>query len=189
MVINPKIAIREKWVMFPDTFSEEFINKCIQPNGIDFTLDALHMVDTYAPAFISETSREFKKTTPVFSTQMGDGRNMYTLYQNVCYDFVSNIKVNIPSGVMAKLEVRSTLNRVGVGLTSGVYDTGFSGNIAGHLRPFAGQVYIEPGTRIGQIVFYTAVESSSYDGIYNNQTDYWLNAVGLKVEEKNEDSN
>ena len=78
---------------------------------------------------------------------------------------------------------------MGVGLTSGVYDTGFSGNIAGHLRPFAGQVYIEPGTRIGQIVFYTAVESSSYDGIYNNQTDYWLNAVGLKVEEKNEDSN
>lgn len=189
MVINPKIAIQEKWITFPESFSEEFINKCIQPNGIDFTLDSLYMVDSFTPAYISEASREFKKTAPVFSTIMGDGKEMFSLNQYMCYDFMSNIKVNIPSGVMAKLDVRSTLNRVGVGLTSGIYDTGFNGNIAGHLRPFAGQVFIEPGTRIGQIVFYAAVESSSYSGIYNNQDDYWLKNIGIKVEDKNEDSN
>ncbi len=189
MVINPKIAIQQQWITFPDNVSEEFINKCVQPNGIDFTLDALYMVDSFSSAYISETVREFKKTTPIFVTLMSDGQEVYILNQSVCYDFMSNVKVNIPTGVMAKLEVRSTLNRVGVGLTSGIYDTGFNGNIAGHLRPFAGQVAIQSGSRIGQIVFYSAIESSNYDGIYNNRDDYWLNTIGLKVENKNEDSN
>ena len=189
MIINPKVALEQKWIVFPETFSTDFVEKCIQPNGIDFTLDQLYMVDTFTPAYISEQLREYKPLAELTPDSSRNGEMFYTLHPQNCYDFMSSIKVFIPSGICARLEVRSTLNRVGVALSSGLYDTGFNGNIAGHLRPFSGTVRIAPNTRIGQIVFYSSVESSKYSGIYNNADEHWSQHVATEQAKQDENSN
>lgn len=197
MIINPKTALENGWITFPTDFTGD-VEKYIQPNGIDFTLDRLWLVDSFTVAFMSEEKRIFKPTTEVNGLKMyaegGDENEYFTLHQNNSYDFTSKFKVNLPAGVCATLLVRSSLNRVAVGLTSGLFDAGFNGNIAGHLRCFAGSVIIAKGTRVGQIVFHSAFvsndESDLYQGIYNNREGYWLNSVGLKVDDtKDENDN
>ena len=61
---------------------------------------------------------------------------------------------------------RSTLNRNGLFLTSGLYDTGYKGVMAGVLHVNVGLARIKPGTRIGQYLSWKAEALSSYDGDY-----------------------
>ena len=61
---------------------------------------------------------------------------------------------------------RSTLNRNGLFITSGLYDTGYHGVMAGVLHVGVGPARIKQGTRIGQYLSFTAENLSSYDGDY-----------------------
>jgi len=61
---------------------------------------------------------------------------------------------------------RSTLNRNGVYLTSGLYDTGYSGVMAGVMHVTCGPMRIKQGTRIGQYLNFNAESLFNYDGDY-----------------------
>ena len=61
---------------------------------------------------------------------------------------------------------RSTLNRNGVHLTSGLYDTGYDGVMAGVMHVNCGAFRIKKGTRIGQYLNFQAENIGSYDGDY-----------------------
>ena len=77
---------------------------------------------------------------------------------------------------------RSTLNRNGLFLTSGLYDSGYgndgNGVMAACLHVEGGPAYIKKGTRIGQYVTWKAEALSSYDGDYGKSggMDKHLNA-------------
>lgn len=66
--------------------------------------------------------------------------------------------------------VRSSLSRKGIFMTSGVYDTGYSGPGGGSIYNMSGgTIRIEAGTRVCQIMFFRSPEDTEkYDGGYNH---------------------
>lgn len=164
MLINPKEAIEKGWIkglVDPE--------KQIQPNAIDFTLDKLFAIDPCTPFFLSEKSKQMRKFVEMEPKSYPDanGELAWHLRYGTAYDGMSNMYVEVPEGVAVKLIIRSTLNRNGIFLTSGLYDSGFKGNIGFILHNRGGEAYIAPGTRVGQIEFYKSDSAGLYAGGYN----------------------
>ncbi len=168
MFINPKHAIAEGWVTFPDWMSEDFKQKCIQPNALDFTVDSVYIIgdDVFT---ISEAGKTMR-TQVKLETFEGN----FVLAQG-CYDAMSDFYVNVPEGVAAHLITRSTFNRNGVFIQSGLYDSGFKGNCGFVIYNIGGSTVITPGTRIGQLIFTTSEDSGKlYAGGYNTEAgQHW----------------
>lgn len=163
MFINPKQAIAEGWVKFPEWMSEESQQKCIQPNALDFTVDAIYIIgnDSFE---ISETSKIMRAQTKL---ETFEGNFLLT---QGCYDAMSDFYVNVPEGVAACLVTRSTFNRNGVFIQSGLYDSGFKGNCGFVIYNMGGNTKITPRTRIGQLIFVKSEDSGvMYAGGYNTE--------------------
>ena len=90
---------------------------------------------------------------------------------------------------------RSTLNRNGVFLTSGLYDSGYDGVMAGMMHVTCGPMRVQRGTRIGQYLSFNAEALHKYDGSYGRgkqhdvkyQTEAYnvqedLKALGIEVD-------
>ncbi len=163
MFVNPKEVIENGWVKFPDWMNDEFKQKCVQPNAIDFTIDMVfdHVDDeSFMLSEELKVMRKQKKQQPI------DG--YYEI--NHMVDFASDFYVDVPAGYAVQLIIRSTLNRNGLYLTSGLYDSGFQGHIAGILHNRGPIAYIAPQTRIGQVIFIKSEDSGIlYAGGYNHQ--------------------
>jgi deoxycytidine triphosphate deaminase len=74
--------------------------------------------------------------------------------------------INVGEGEAGWVITRSTLNRNGLFLTSGLYDSGYHGVMAGVLHVNAGPAKIKQGTRIGQYLSFNAEALHSYAGDY-----------------------
>jgi deoxycytidine triphosphate deaminase len=74
--------------------------------------------------------------------------------------------ISVGQGEAGWVITRSTLNRNGLFLTSGLYDSGYHGAMAGLLHVTIGQARIKKGTRIGQYLSFEAESLSMYDGDY-----------------------
>lgn len=170
MLINPKEAIEKGWIK-----GLVDLKKQIQPNAIDFTLDKLFSVDKNTPFFLSEANKSMRKFKEIAATEFAvPGYSMikelaWELAPNTIYDGTSDVYVEVPEGVAVKLIIRSTLNRNGIFLTSGLYDSGFKGNVGFMLHNRSGYAYIAPGTRVGQIEFYKSDSAGLYAGGYNTK--------------------
>lgn len=161
MIISPKTAIKEGWITWNNTVID--IEKHIQPNAMDFDCARLFSPDTNSEAFLTEDSKKIRKYVEL---QPVDG--MWSLTDKVSYDFSSNFHVTLPEGVAAQLIVRSTLNRSGIFLTAGLYDSGFHGQVAAMLRVTNGNFRLAPNTRVGQIMFLKSDAGGLYAGGYNH---------------------
>lgn len=163
MFINPKHAIDQGWIKFPDWMTPEQQQRCVQPNAIDFTLDRLFVVDSSSPAEVTEKSKIMRQLREVTT----NSNNQWVIESNQLYDGMSDFYVNVPDNVASLLVVRSTFNRVGIQLNSGLYDSFFSGNAGFTLFNRSGPLVTEPHTRIGQIIFVEADAAGRYAGGYN----------------------
>lgn len=163
MFINPTIALNEGWITFPEWMSEAQRTKCIQPNAIDFTLDSLSELELMGSASITEDVRIMRRTVPV--SLRG---NQWLLKPGAVYDGASDFYVRVPEDVAAMLIIRSSFNRVGVHLQSGLYDAGYEGHIGFTLHNRSGDVVTEPHTRVGQIIFVHSDAAGKYAGGYNH---------------------
>ena len=81
-------------------------------------------------------------------------------------------KINVGSNEAGWVITRSTLNRNGLYLTSGLYDSGYSGVMAGVLHVTIGPAKIRKGTRIGQYLSFDAESLSNYDGSYGLNSEH-----------------
>tara|TARA_R100000081_G_scaffold91174_1_gene68270 strand:- start:324 stop:599 length:276 start_codon:yes stop_codon:yes gene_type:complete len=63
---------------------------------------------------------------------------------------------------------RSSLNRNGCFITSGLYDSGYSGVMAGVLHVNNGPIRVKRGTRVGQFLLFKAEALNQYDGDYGS---------------------
>ena len=158
MFISPQFAIDNNWI---SGILDPEIQ--VQPNAIDFTLDTLYSINDDATFFLSNTDKKMRGGVE----QLTDDNN-WTLSPNKVYDGMSSMYVNVPEGVAALLIIRSTLNRNGIFLTSGLYDSGFQGHIAFALHNRSGTAVIERGTRVGQIIFVESNSVGMYAGGYNH---------------------
>lgn len=168
MFINPKHAIAEGWVKFPEWMDEAFQQKCIQPNALDFTVDHVFSI-TEDPFVISEAGKEMRTQHKLLPTERG------FLLDVGCYDAMSDFYVTVPAGVAAHLITRSTFNRNGLFIQSGLYDSGFKGNCGFVIYNMGGPAIIAPNTRIGQLIFTTSEDSGKlYAGGYNTEAgQHW----------------
>jgi deoxycytidine triphosphate deaminase len=165
MFISPKVAIENGWVT---GITNE--DKQVQPNAIDFTIDHLYTISNRNEFVISENEKQMrggKQISPepdVTSTE-----EWWYIEPNTSYDGMSNIHVKLPEGVAAQLIIRSTFNRNGIFLTSGLYDSGYEGAIGFALHNNSGRARIAPGTRIGQLIFVKSDSEGMYAGGYNHK--------------------
>lgn len=160
MFINPKKAIENGWV-------KNVKSEWIQPNGIDISLDKI---------FQFNFNNFFKLTN--LETQHRDRSilnfnfaGLWELEKGNAYDFISRVYVEIPEGICGWVIIRSTLNRNGLYLGSGLYDSGYKGPVCGTLYNLGGIVLIESGVRVGQLVLANSDNEALYKGKYNTEKD------------------
>ena len=171
MFINPREAIQQGWITGIVDFKTQ-----VQPNAIDFTLDVLYGIEHKNIFVISEAGKSMRggsQLSPV--PDRATGSPFWTIPAQSVHDGMSDIHVTLPEGVAAYLIIRSTFNRNGIFITSGLYDSGFSGHIGFAIHNRSGQAKIGLGTRIGQIIFVHSEDSGQlYSGGYNHEAgSHW----------------
>jgi dUTP pyrophosphatase len=161
MVISPRYALEKEIIIPPDDVD---IEKCIQQNGIDFTLDRLWKVDNKYPNHISNTDKKFAPRVEIEH----DLKHSWTLERNTVYDGMSNFYINLPENTCCLLIGRSSFNRAGVIVHSGLYDAGFKGHIGFMLYSHM-TVVVEKSVRVGQVIILKGESASLYNGSYKHE--------------------
>lgn len=147
--------------------------KQIQPNAIDFTVDAISGI--YGNhCYIGEDSKSMRGQIQLEVDPEGN----FNLQAQQSYDISSNMYVEVPEGKAALLILRSTFVRNGMSLSSGLYDSGFKGNIGAVLHTNTANAAIQKGVRIGQIMFIDSDSAGKYAGGYNTEAgQHWTDKV------------
>lgn len=139
----------------------------VQPNAVDLRVDKIFKIKND----IFEISNENKKHrgTEFEITPDSDG---YFFLEPGHYEVVMSNIVHVGQDEAGWVITRSTLNRNGLFLTSGLYDSGYHGVMAGVLHVTIGPAKIKKGTRIGQYLSFKAEALHSYQGSYGLNSDH-----------------
>ena len=132
-----------------------------QPNAVDLRLGKIFPIRKD----VFEISNDNKKHRGTESELQPDADGYYVLEPGD-YEVVMENIIHVGEGEAGWVITRSTLNRNGLFITSGLYDTGYHGVMAGVLHVGVGTARIKQGTRIGQYLSFTAENLGSYDGDY-----------------------
>lgn len=132
----------------------------VQPNAVDLRLGKVFLIrpNTFTINEEDKTHRGSVELRP-------DANGWYTLSEGH-YEVVMENVIEVGEGEAGWVITRSTLNRNGVFLTSGLYDTGYHGVMAGVMHVTVGPMRIQQGTRIGQYLSFNAEALHKYDGSY-----------------------
>ena len=132
-----------------------------QPNAVDLRLGDVFKIDDRQTFYIDDEKKEHRGSTRVFP----DHADVYNLAPG-SYEVVMENVITVGEGEAGFVITRSTLNRNGLFLTTGLYDTGYNGVMAAVLHVTSGPARIKKGTRIGQYLNFDAENLSSYSGDY-----------------------
>jgi deoxycytidine triphosphate deaminase len=131
-----------------------------QPNAVDLRLGKVFKI---LPA-VFEISNDHKKHRGS-EELLPDGEGYFTLYPGA-YEVVMENIIHVGEGEAGWVITRSTLNRNGCFITSGLYDSGYHGVMAGVLHVTIDTARIKKGTRIGQYLSFDAEALTMYNGDY-----------------------
>ena len=151
-----------KHIMGPESRSTltKVVEGDVQPNAVDLRLGKIFKIKNALFQVDNET-----KTHRGTEEMKPDHLGFYTLEPGH-YEVVMENIIHVGEGEAGWVITRSTLNRNGLFLTSGLYDTGYHGVMAGVLHVTVGTARIKQGTRIGQYLSFNAEALHSYDGDY-----------------------
>ena len=136
----------------------------VQPNAVDLRLGKVFWIKPQTFT-IDEDQKVHRGSEEMHIDEEG--------YYNLGvghYEVIMENEINVGSGEAGFVITRSTLNRNGVFLTSGLYDTGYAGVMAGVMHVAVGLMRVKPGTRIGQYLCFEAENLSKYSGDYGKGT-------------------
>lgn len=133
----------------------------VQPNAVDLRLGKIFPIKKE----MFEISNEHKKHRGTEAELQPDADGYYLLEPGE-YEVVMENIIHVGENEAGWVITRSTLNRNGLFLTSGLYDSGYHGVMAGVLHVTVGPARIKKGTRIGQYLSFNAEALHSYDGDY-----------------------
>jgi deoxycytidine triphosphate deaminase len=138
----------------------------IQPNAVDLRLDKVFEINdsTFTITNESKIHRGSEEILP-------DDENFWYLKPGT-YEVVMENIINLSEGEAGWVITRSTLNRNGVFLTSGLYDSGYRGMMAGAMHITCGPLKIKKGTRVGQFLLFKSETLKLYDGDYGLGKDH-----------------
>lgn len=137
-----------------------------QPNAIDLRLGKVFAIN-YNLFELSEQSKKHRGTYEM----MPDHDGWYHLSEGT-YEIVMENIVTIGDDEAGWVITRSTLNRNGVFITSGLYDSGYSGVMAGALHVRSGPIKIKKGTRVAQFLLFKAEALAQYNGSYGLNSEH-----------------
>ena len=146
--------------------------KCIQMNAVDIRVSELRLIDDYENPYsefhnqlfeISDEGTVHKKKSQPLPLHDEE----YWVLSRGAYEFVSPHFVTVPSGYCGYLITRSSFNRNGIFIISGLYDSGFEGYVGGTLYNLGGRIKMKHKTRLCQLVMASAETLKMYDGQYN----------------------
>lgn len=132
----------------------------VQPNAVDLRLGKVFWIDS--KEFVIDEEQKVHRG----SVEMKPDENGYYLLMPGHYEVVMENIIDVAEGQAGFVITRSTLNRNGVFLTSGLYDSGYNGVMAGVMHVNIGPMRIKQGTRIGQYLNWDAETLHKYDGDY-----------------------
>lgn len=137
-----------------------------QPNAVDLRLGKVFKIapETFV---ISEEHKIHRGSREIQPTD----DDWYDLPSG-SYEIVMENIISVGPDEAGWVITRSTLNRNGVFLTSGLYDSGYHGVMAGVMHVNCGPVRIKKGTRIGQFLLFKSESLSSYNGSYGLKSEH-----------------
>jgi len=137
-----------------------------QPNAADLRLGKVFKI---LPTLfvISEEHKQHRTTEELIPDQDG-----YYFLHPGSYEVVMENIITVGENEAGWVITRSSLNRNGCFLTSGLYDSGYSGVMAGVLHVAGGPTKIQKGTRIGQYLNFDAEMLSKYEGSYGSNSEH-----------------
>lgn len=132
----------------------------VQPNAVDVRLDKVFKI-LNNPFEITNDSKKHRGTEEI----VPDAEGFYTLLPG-SYEITMENIIHVGEGEAGWVITRSTLNRNGCFITSGLYDSGYHGIMAGVLHITVGAARIKKGTRVGQYLSFDAEMLHKYNGSY-----------------------
>lgn len=138
----------------------------IQPNAVDLRLGKLFKI-SQSTFMIDEKDKKHRGSFEVLPDKDG----YYNLPEGH-YEVVMENMIIVGDKEAGWVITRSTLNRNGVFLTSGLYDSGYDGVMAGMMHVTCGPMRIQRGTRIGQYLSFNAEALHQYDGSYGRGKEH-----------------
>lgn len=138
----------------------------VQPNAVDLRLDKIFEIND-SPFILSEEQKLHRGSTLIEPDVDG-----YFRLKQGSYEITFQNIVTIAEGDAGFVITRSTLNRNGVFITSGLYDSGYEGVMAGALHVTSGRFDVKRGTRLGQFLLFDAEALSMYDGSYGLKKEH-----------------
>ena len=144
--------------------------KDVQPNAVDLRVDKILKI--LANDFTIDENQKVHRG----SEELEPDKDGYFHLEPGAYEVLMENIITIGHGEAGWVIHRSTLNRNGVFLTSGLYDSGYKGVMASVMHVTTGTMHIAKGTRIGQYLNFQAETLSMYDGDYG---------IGKEFDKKN----
>ena len=132
----------------------------VQPNAVDLRVGKVFSIND-AEFILDEDKKHHRGSQELIP----DDNGYWNLYPGT-YEVVMENSIDVAQGEAGFVITRSTLNRNGVFLTSGLYDSGYGGVMAGAMHVTCGLFKLKKGTRIGQYLSFQAESVSMYDGDY-----------------------
>lgn len=131
----------------------------IQSNAVDLKIDKVFCKSGIFQ--ISNNSKLHRSTVELLT----DPDDYWTLSPGT-YEVVMENIIQVGADEAGFVITRSTLNRNGVFLTSGLYDSGYHGVMAAAMHVTIDTMLIKKGTRIGQFLLFDAEMLHKYSGSY-----------------------
>ena len=147
---------------------EDYINlkEQVQPNGIDFTLREVALLQSSGKIAVKNSQRLVSDLSPLAF----DGLGFIDLIPGA-YIVTFNEIVHLPNNVMALATPRSSLLRCGVTINTAVWDAGYSGRSQSLMVVHNTQGFrLQRNARIAQLVFFQLTrEAEGYRGAYQRE--------------------
>ena len=147
------------------------------PNACDIRLSRVFGFVQDSVCILSETVKQHRETYEIYPNE-----DLFWTLQPGTYEILMDNMVVIEDKESGFVMVRSTLNRNGVFITSGLYDSGYGidvasgeytkGTMAGALHVTGGPLMIQKGTRVGQFILFDAETRELYDGSYGSHKEH-----------------
>ena len=151
-----------KHIMGPDSKSKltNVQEGDVQPNAVDLRLERVYRIkdDVFE---ISNDHKKHRGSEEILPDDEG-----YFMLSPGHYEIVMENIIHVGQDEAGWVITRSTLNRNGCFITSGLYDSGYHGVMAGVLHVTINAARIKKGTRIGQYLSFDSESLSTYDGDY-----------------------
>lgn len=133
----------------------------LQPNAFDFKISRVFRFKTDLFELREDDSKTHRQQEEIFPDENG----FWTLTEGD-YNVLTDTECKISEGEAGYVIQRSSLNRNGIFLTSGLYDSGFN-NTLGCVMHVNGVFKVQRGSRIGQFILTEAETLKLYNGSYN----------------------